>query len=230
MSGMKPGRPPGRSEKGRAREALLYDTALRLFAEQGYEATTLRQIAKAADVSPGLMYRYFDGKQAVVLRLYTELSTTYAAQVGTAPRPWADGVSGALEESLRVLGPHRTLLQSLMGVLVSSGEGGLFSNATREARLRVMGAFERAVSVAPDAPGTGLQMPFARLCYLGHLAVILFWLLDRSPDQGATQRLVAGIGRNLGRTRWLLRLPGAARVLGALDDVVWAGLLGQARA
>ena len=73
-------------------------------------------------------------------------------------------------------------------------------------------------------------MPFARLGYLGHLAVILFWLLDRSPDQGATQRLVAGVGRNLGRTRWLLRLPGAARVLGALDDVVWAGLLGQARA
>ena len=46
MSGKKPGRPPGRSEKGRAREALLYDTALRLFAEQGYEATTLRQIAR----------------------------------------------------------------------------------------------------------------------------------------------------------------------------------------
>ena len=148
MAAKKAGRPPGRSAKGRAREAVLYETALRLFTNQGYEATTLRQIAQAAGVSAGLMYRYFDGKQAVVLRLYTELSTTYSARVGVSPEPWAVGVSRALEESLAVLGPHRALLQSLMGVLVSPGEGGIFSESTRGARLRVMAAFERAVATA----------------------------------------------------------------------------------
>ncbi|HCH63934.1 MAG TPA: TetR/AcrR family transcriptional regulator, partial [Deltaproteobacteria bacterium] len=163
MAERKAGRPPGRSAKGRAREAALYETALRLFAEQGYEATTLRQIAQAAGVSAGLMYRYFGGKQAVVLRLYTELSTTYSARVGAVPQPWAAGVAEALAESLAVLGPHRSLLQSLMGVLVSPGEGGIFSEATRDARRRVMDAFERAVCTAPDAPGTGLRLPLARL-------------------------------------------------------------------
>lgn len=228
MSSRRPGRPTGRSDKGRAREAHLYETALRLFAEQGYAQTTLRQIARAAGVSPGLVYRYFDAKQAIVLRLYTELSTTYADRVATAPAPWATGVVGALEESLAVLGPHRALLRALMGVLVSPGEGGLFSAATAPARERVMGAFTRAVCAATDAPSTALGPSLARLCYLGHLGVILFWLLDRSTEQRATRRLVDGIGRHLGRVRWLLRLPGATGLLGALDGVVWEGLLGEA--
>jgi len=162
-----------------------------------------------------------------VLRLYTELSTTYAARIGTAPQSWSVGVVGALQESLDVLAPHRPLLQSLMGVLVSSRSGGLFSDDTRAARLRVMGAFERVVLCATDAPGEGLRLPLARLCYLGHLGVILFWLLDRSAHQSATARLVGGIEKHLGRTRWLLRLPGSQRALGALDEVVWAGLLGR---
>ena len=98
MSSRRPGRPTGRSDKGRAREAHLYGTALRLFAEQGYAQTTLRQIAREAGVSPGLVYRYFDAKQAIVLRLYTELSTTYADRVGTESQPWAVGVSAALRE------------------------------------------------------------------------------------------------------------------------------------
>ena len=227
MSSKGPGRPPGRSQKGRARERHLYETALRLFAQQGYTQTTLRQIARAADVSPGLMYRYFDGKEAVVLRLYTELSVSYAARVGTSPQSWSDGVSEAVQESLAVLAPHRPLLQSLMGILVSPADGGVFSEDTRAARARVMQAFERAVTQATDAPSTAIQRPLARLCYLGHLGVILFWLLDRSEQQKATERLVEGIRRHLGRVRWMLRLPGAQRLLGSLDEVVWSGLLGD---
>ena len=226
MKPTRPGRPSGRSEKGHARQALLYETALRLFATQGYEATTLRQIAQEAGVSPGLMYRYFDGKQAVVIRLYTELSTTYAQRVAMAPTPWSVGVAEALTESLTVLGPHRGVLRALMGVLVSPKEEGLFGSATIDARHRVMAAFERAVLQATDAPTPAVGQPLARLCYLGHLAVILFWLLDRSPEQSATTQLVGGIERNLGRMRWVLRLPGVGSALAAVDRVVWHGLLG----
>lgn len=55
--------PPGRREANKqATRAALREAAARLFAEQGYEATTVAQIASAARVGERTFYRYFDGK------------------------------------------------------------------------------------------------------------------------------------------------------------------------
>ncbi|MCB0662229.1 MAG: TetR/AcrR family transcriptional regulator [Saprospiraceae bacterium] len=42
---------------------VIKDTALELFAENGFHNTSISQIAKAARVSKGLMYNYFDSKE-----------------------------------------------------------------------------------------------------------------------------------------------------------------------
>jgi AcrR family transcriptional regulator len=45
----------------------IQDHALRLIREQGYTATTVEQIAEAAEISPSTFFRYFPTKDAVVL-------------------------------------------------------------------------------------------------------------------------------------------------------------------
>ena len=50
----------------RATRAAIKEAAMRLVAEQGFEATTVRQIADAADVTERTFYRYFDGKTGLV--------------------------------------------------------------------------------------------------------------------------------------------------------------------
>jgi AcrR family transcriptional regulator len=55
-----------RSRKKNATRRLIQEHALRLFAEKGYEATTVEEIAAAAGVSHMTFFRYFPRKDSVV--------------------------------------------------------------------------------------------------------------------------------------------------------------------
>lgn len=66
--------------------ANIRNAALRLFAERGHDAVTVRQIASAAEVSPGLVVHHFgskDGLRAAVDDYATSAFDAVLAEIGT---------------------------------------------------------------------------------------------------------------------------------------------------
>ena len=61
------------SAPGNTRQRIQ-DVALELFAEQGYEKTSLREIAEALDVTKAALYYHFKTKEDILISLFQDLT------------------------------------------------------------------------------------------------------------------------------------------------------------
>jgi AcrR family transcriptional regulator len=90
---------PGlRERKKQKTRWAIQEHALRLFAQQGFEATTVEQIADAAEISPSTFFRYFKTKEDVVVE-----------------DRYDDLIVAAIEATPPEVGPFETLRRAMIG-------------------------------------------------------------------------------------------------------------------
>jgi AcrR family transcriptional regulator len=214
-------RGPTKGERTRQR---LFDIAVRRFQADGYEAASLRRIAGDAGVTPALLYRYFDSKEAIVAELYGRALTEWQQRAAAMPRgSWAERVIWLTRLAFEVLAPYRVLLRVLAGSMIAgdSTTSPIHNEASQD---MARPTFARAVAEASDAPK---DVPAtADLAYAGHLGLILFWVMDQSPGQEATEKLMQQVA---GLTPFLklgLRMPLIGPRLRELGPLVMDGLRG----
>lgn len=107
-----PDTPTLRERTRRAVHAEITDTALRLFAEQGFEATTVDQIAAAAGISRRSFFHYFGSKEDVVLGDLEALGLR--VRDALEARPATETAWEALGEALKTLrGPDSKSVTAL---------------------------------------------------------------------------------------------------------------------
>jgi AcrR family transcriptional regulator len=145
------GEPLGLRERKKARtRATIRREALRLFREQGYQATTVEQIAAAAEVSPSTFFRYFPTKEDVVLQDDMEPLLIEALE----HQPPEMGMVAAIRAAMRSVSGSFT--EEQWDQIRQSAELGM---TVPEIRARAMDDFSRTIGVMAEgmAKRTGLD-------------------------------------------------------------------------
>jgi AcrR family transcriptional regulator len=185
--------PAGLRERKKARtRASLREHALRLFREQGYQATTVEQIAAAAEVSPSTFFRYFPTKEDVVLQDDMDIRMVEAfARQPPELGPIA-AVRAAVRETWNSFTPEEWELIR---------EGGELSMRVPEIRARAVNEFARIINVIADAiaPRVGRAPDDLRVRVLAGavVGVMMAVMVPRdweSPDSADAESAVHDLG------------------------------------
>ena len=204
----------------RTRERIL-EVALKLFAEKGYANATLRDIAAEAGCSLGLAYRYFAGKEEMVLALYERLTSELETLAESLPPGTLAARWQAIEQiDIERLVPHRDSLAALFGTALAVDSPTQVLGPTSAAlRERVRAVFGKVLDGATDAPKGKVRGDLTTLLYAAHLSLVLFWLQDRTPGQASTKALIVFGGEMLGMLRPALVFPPVTRHLARLAEI-----------
>ncbi|MFF3329129.1 TetR/AcrR family transcriptional regulator [Streptomyces sp. NPDC002888] len=87
-------------KKIKTREAIRTAT-YGLIKEQGYDATTIEQIADRAEVSPSTVFRYFPTKEDIVLTDEYDPILLEEVRARPADEPWPDTIRYVMREAVR---------------------------------------------------------------------------------------------------------------------------------
>jgi AcrR family transcriptional regulator len=174
--------------------AAIVQSAMRLFRENGYEATTMRAIAQDAGVSTGNAYYYFGSKEELVQQFYA----TNQAEHIAACRPvldretdFAARLRGTLRALIDVSMPYHEFAARFFkyDAEPSSPLSPLSkeSSPARDAAIALYGEVTDGSGLRTD-PELRTQLP--ELLWLYSLGVILFWVHDTSPGCAKTYQLI----------------------------------------
>ena len=213
----------GRGEQTRAQ---IVEAALRLFAERGYEGTTMRAIADEAHVAVGNAYYYFGSKEHLIQGFYDQMQRRHVAAsepVFAATTDFAARLSGVLHAWLDVAEPyHEFAAQFFKNAADPSSPLSPFSEGSAAAREAAVSVMRRAVDGADLGVDRELRTALPELLWLYQMGIVLFWVHDASTGARRTRML---IDRTVPLAERIIRLSRSRLLRGPTRDVV--SLLGD---
>ena len=176
-------------------QRLLIRTAVDLMTQQGFDGTTMKQIARDAGVGDATVYNYFPTKERLVLGYFEQAFGDALATTRATP----DWVDFNLQEQMQLL------IDSVLQLLVADREFVAIAKAQVERTPMLMLSSEvpgkallqtAFAQMLSDAEATGEILPCGFKPSLSALladyvyALIAYWLRDTSEAFGNTTQLV----------------------------------------
>ena len=180
--------------KGEQTRRLIFETALALFREQGFDATTMQEVAERAGVAKSAAYYYFPSKEAIIHAYYEAVQSEQeriCAEVFAAKKDLKMRLRAALETRFDLVKDDRRLL----GVVFRyTGEPehplSCLGRGTAEIRRRSMDVFREAIALEKLPKDLTELLPIA--LWALQMGLLVMFLYDESEGQSRTRRLANG--------------------------------------
>ncbi len=162
--------------RGNTRQRIQ-DVALELFAEQGYEKTSLREIAERLDVTKAALYYHFKTKEEILVSIYDDLTQPILDLI-----EWGKGQPHTLETKQEIVRRYNDALTDAAPLFRFMQE-----NQATVRELRVGETFKermkglREIITDPDAALVD-QVRYVSAIFTLHAGMFFLQDLDADPD------------------------------------------------
>ena len=182
------------TDKAEQTRQTIFQAALQLFREQGFDRTTMQEIAVRAGVVKSAAYYYFPSKDAIIAAYYETVQTEQerlCVEAFAATRKLEPRLRLALHSKLDLAKDDRNLL----GVVFRyTGEPehplSCLGRGTQEIRDRATAIFRDAIAEEKLPPDLRELLPMA--LWALQMGLIVMFLYDESPGQKRTRKLTDG--------------------------------------
>lgn len=211
-------------KKSDVTKARIVDVSMKLFLSQGFEATTMREIARAAGLAPGAAYYYFESKEHMIFDFYErsfqehlpEAERVLREEKGTTKR-----LAGVINAHLKISEPYHDISKVLFKIAADPAHPlspfGKESADLRNRNIALMGRVMEGERVDKD-----LASRLPELLWLFKMGMLLYWLHDPSPGHKKTYQLVDTASDLVVKLIKLAGMPGlkgmAHRVIKVIDE------------
>lgn len=212
------------TEKAEQTRQTIFQAALQLFREQGFDRTTMQEIATRAGAVKSAAYYYFPSKDAIIAAYYETVQTEQerlCAEAFATTKKLQPRLKLAMHSKLDLAKDDRNLL----GVVFRyTGEPhhplSCLGRGTEEIRRRATAIFRDAIAEEKLPPDLRELLPMA--LWALQMGLIVMFLYDESPGQRRTRKLADGALdltlKLLGLAKLPVLKPVRKRVLELLKD------------
>jgi len=186
--------PPNKTAKAEETGIRILDAALDLFRQEGFDTATMRDIATRAEVATGAAYYYYPSKDAIVLDFYRRSCDQMQPRIAEV-LVGADTLERRLHELIAVKLEHFAPNRGVLRALLRNGADpkhplSPFSPETREIREIDLAWFRRILDDCGTKVPRDLAPHLPDVLWFYQMGVIFFWVIDDSPGQERTARLL----------------------------------------
>jgi AcrR family transcriptional regulator len=202
----------------------LMTLALKEFKKRGFDETSMRDLAEAAELSPGAFYYHFKSKDDVVQAFYEQTFETFlsgAADIFTSTTVFEKRLARTLQLRIETFRDSRELIIALSRAAVDPRSPlSPFGDGQKEIREKTIALFQELIATSDLKADKKLTPYLPTLLWMYLMGAIFFWVFDESAKQKKTEQLIEKLTPLVSRLIRFSRFPLTGSVMKPVLDVL----------